>query len=71
MVAQAGAWIRLPTGLAGKPGQISGVAEDAHYTLTSASELVTFCTAAKDEGDVCHVGPDNISEGDCRVADKG
>jgi len=65
MVAQAGAWIRLPTGLAGKPGQISGVAEDAHYTLTSASELVTFCTAAKDEGDVFEAGKKR--DGSCRL----
>jgi hypothetical protein len=65
MVAQAGAWIRLPTGLAGKPGQITGVAEDADYTLTSTSELVTFCTAAKDEGDVFKDG--DKRNGACRL----
>jgi len=65
MVAQAGAWIRMPTGLAGKPGQISGVAEDADYTLTSTSELVTFCTAAKDEGDVFKDG--DKRNGSCRL----
>ena len=65
MVAQAGAWIRMPTGLSGKPGQISGVAENADYTLTSTSELVTFCTAAKDEGDLFKAG--DTRKGACRL----
>ena len=66
MVAQAGSWIRSPTGLGGRPGQISqAVSENASYTLTSKTEQITLCTAAKDEGDVFKDGDNR--KGACRL----
>jgi len=65
MVAQAGSWIRMPTGFGGTPGQITGVSENAGYVLSSTSEQITLCTAAKDEGDVFKDG--DKRNGSCRL----
>ena len=50
MVVEGRSWIRDDTGTSGQPAQITGVAEEANYTMTSASEVVVICAGAADNG---------------------